>query len=177
MGLLGSGLGLLLLGRSVVLGSAAQGLYFFLVPVCGLAGVLAALWGARMLKRRVVFPRGGFVAPRRVRSWAIAGVAIVISTRLWPRWLLESRWLMPGCAVAFAAIMLHRGLNSKSWGRVWSGLCIAALGILVAWLSGGNSKNAAWMLIGGGALAACAGTAQLVRFLKNNPTPMAFYNE
>lgn len=148
----------------------------------------AALLGARTLKRRIVFPRGGYVEPRphpAVRFIYIAtlavGAALAVFAMVWPGPLphlpyMGSRFREPGFAIAFAIICLISGWKGKSTPAIWFGIYLVGLAPLL-WLPEGRNERFAWLEVGVGAPQAVAGAIRLRSFLKANPRLLETTNE
>jgi hypothetical protein len=145
----------------------------------------AALLGARALKRRMVFPRGGYVEPRlnpTVRfisaATVVALVALAIFAMAWPGRLphMESRLVEPGLAIFGGILCLASGWKTKSKSAMWFGVYLVGLAPLLRMPERGIERMA-WLEVGGGAPLAVAGAIRLRRFLKANPRPMETTNE
>ena len=142
----------------------------------------AALLGARALKRRIVFPRGGYVEPRprpAVKFALVAFVAAVILIAIFgPMRLphMQSRFREPGFAIAFAIICLAAGWQQKSTSRMVFGFYLAGLAPLL-WIPESSNERFAWLEVGMGAPQAVAGAIRLRRFIKANPRPLETTNE
>jgi hypothetical protein len=147
----------------------------------------AALLGARTLKRRIVFPRGGYVEPRshpavRFTSVAVfaAGTALAIFAIAWPGRLprlplMHSRFTEPGFAIAFAIMCLAAGWQQKSTSRMVFGFYLVGLAPLL-WLPERGIERQAWLEVGVGAPLVVAGAIRLRSFLKANPRPLETTN-
>lgn len=142
----------------------------------------AALLGARALKRRIVFPRGGYVEPRphpAVKFAMVAFVAAVILIAIFGPMRLPyrgSRSREPGFAIAFAVICLAAGWQQKNTSRMVFGFYLAGLAPLL-WIPESSNERFAWLEVGIGAPAAVAGAIRLRRFLKVNPRLVETTNE
>ena len=181
--LLAGGVIFVLLGGSVLIqralprGFIAQEAPGFIAFCC--AG--GALLGAKALKRRIVFPRGGYVEPRAspafrfMRAASVAAVALVgIFAMAWPGRLphMESRVLEPGFAIAFAIICLASGWQQKSKSMMGFGAYLVGLAPLLWMMPGSDYERLSWLEVGVGAPLAVAGAIRLRSFLKANPKPV-----
>jgi hypothetical protein len=156
----------------------------------------AALLGARALKRRIVFPRGGYVEPRphpAVRFVVVACVAVLVAVVILPMaWLrrlphTESRLVEPGLAIFLAILYLASVWQKKSTSKMKGfkkstsmmgfGVYLAAIAPLLWWLPVGNYERGAWLQVAIGAPLAVAGAIRLRSFLKANPRPVETTNE
>jgi hypothetical protein len=143
----------------------------------------AVLWGAKTLKERVVFTRGGHVELRRgwwpfvVSGLAVQGIVLVflgLSGRL-PR--LDGEMAYPGFAIVFAVIALASGWQLKSPLRTCFGAYLLGLAPLLWWLPVTNIERGAVLEVGAGAPLAVGGALILRRFLKANPRRSETGNE
>jgi hypothetical protein len=180
--LLAGGLIFALLGSSVLIqqvlpkGFIAQETPRWIAICC--AG--AVLLGARAVKQRIVFPRGGYVQPlphpalrfMRVASFA-AVVAVAIFAMTWPGRLphAESRLIEPGFAMAFAIICMATGWQQKSRSIMGFGAYLVGLAPLL-WILESGYERGSWFEVGVGAPLAVAGEIRLRSFLKANPKPV-----
>ena len=145
----------------------------------GCAG--AALLGAWALKRRIVFPRGGYVEPRgspAVKFALVAFIAAVILIAIFgPMRLppMESRFVEPGFAAGLAVMCLVSGWKGKSTSLFWFGVYLVGLALLL-WFPERAIERNAWLEVGGGAPLAVAGAIRLRNFLKANPRPVETTN-
>jgi hypothetical protein len=179
------GLGFLILGTSVLIQPAFPTTGSWIGGCC--AG--AVLLGARVLKQRIVFPRGGYVELRTrpallfiLLSCFAAAVALPIFAIMWPeslRWvtgIMESRLIDPGFAIGFAIICLASGWREKSTLMMWFGFYLLCLAPLLWWVPVNNYERGAWLKVGVGAPLTLAGIVRLRSFLKANPRPVEMAN-
>jgi hypothetical protein len=174
---LASGLTFFLLGASDLLPAtfgAQEALQW--LAICG---AVAALWGAKMLKERVVFPRGGYVGllPRKWSLSDFAAVAIcvilIISTHL----ASSERLQVPGFAIAFALIALVCGWRDKSSLMTCFGVYLLCLAPVLWLLPITHLQQDALLEVGAGAPLAVGGAFILRRFVKANPKRLETSNE
>ena len=147
----------------------------------------AAMLGARALKQRIVFPRGGYVEPRLNPALRFINVATLVAIAVlaifamaWPGHLphlpyLGSRFREPGFAIAFAIMCLGAGWQQKSTAMMGFGFYLAGLAPLL-WLPESRNERFAWLEVGIGVPLAVAGAVRLRRFLKANPRPVETTN-
>jgi hypothetical protein len=155
----------------------------------GILCAIAVLLGAGAIKRRILFPRGGYVAPlasgrsqRRLFFAVFALVAFGIWAfargRALPRFNLpDSALIWPGFALVFAVICLYGGWQQKIAGMTSFGVYMACLAPLLWFLPGTDYERGACLQIAAGAPMAVAGALRLRRFLKANPTQPEIRNE
>jgi hypothetical protein len=146
----------------------------------------AVLWGARNLKQRIVFPRGGYVEPRvrpALRFMFAASLAVAAALGIlaiaWPGHQphLDSRLIAPGFAIAMAILCLAAGWKQKSTSMVWFGIYLAGFAPLLWWMPGSNYERISWLQVGIGVPLAIAGAIRIRSFLKWNPIPVGPTNE
>jgi hypothetical protein len=141
----------------------------------------AVLWGARALRRRIVFPRCGYAEPRvapasRFFFWGsmAAIVALGIFAIAMPGQLqhMEPRLIAPGFGILFAILLLATGRRQKSALMMWFGIYFIALARLLWWMPGTNYELMSALQVGAGLPLAVFGALRLRSFLKANPMPM-----
>ncbi|HEY1240771.1 MAG TPA: hypothetical protein VGF16_09455 [Bryobacteraceae bacterium] len=140
---------------------------------------VAALWLAKLIKQRAVFPRGGYVEPQphrktRILVW-FAVFAVVISVPvagLGRLPFLESRFLWPAFAMAAAILGLVTGWRQGTPSMMWFGLYLICLAPLLWWLPVDNYERWAWAQIALGVPITIGGAIRLKRFLKAHPLPL-----
>jgi hypothetical protein len=159
-------------------------------PWVGTGCAIAAMLAITAIKRRVVFPRGGYVVPvGRTRRWlylGISAITVAIAVAIWafaPSTsghrldFLESRLVWPGFAITFSAICLSGGLQQKSASKIYFGVYLACLAPLLWWLPVSTYEQSACLEVAAGAPLAIGGAVRLRRFLRANPTPPEPRNE
>jgi len=162
--------GAIVLIQEVLLkGAAAQ-----MVAVWIGFGVGAALlWGAKSLRQRTTFPRGGYVVPRiqpSTRAIMFGGfIVITVLAFTLPGLLFGSRFVPPGYAICVAIPLLVEGARQRNWPKIWCGVYFAGLAALLWWMPGNNNIRWSTLQLASGLLMVVAGTATLRRFLKTNP--------
>jgi len=185
---LAGGLIWLFLGGSVLIQRllpkefGAQQLSVWIAIAC--AG--AALLGARALKQRIVFPRGGYVQPRSrpaARSTFVACIAAVVAlgifTIVWrgqvPR--LENRFVAPGFALAFAIICVASAWKQRSSPILLFGVYLACLAPILGRMPLSSYEGMSCLEVGVGVPLAAAGAIRLRNFMRANPRPIGSANE
>ncbi len=177
---LSAGLVFIILGGSVLvqqlLPRAAQ-LVLQWIGVCCCGAVF--LW-AKALRRRIVFPRGGYVVPRvssssRAILWGFfaAAIGLMIFAIAYPGRLhpVESRFLPSGFAICIAVLLIVEGLRQRRTGRTWFGVYFAGIAALLWWMPGNAYARMSALQLAAGILMVGAGGVALARFLKANPIP------
>jgi len=139
------------------------------------------------IKRKMVFPRGGYVVPlgRSQRSLylrlvVLFAVAIWAFVRAAPGHrfdLLESRLVWPGFAIVFAVICLSASRQQKSASPIYFGVYLACLAPLLWWLPVSTYEQSACLEVTAGAPLAVAGAVRFRRFFRANPMPPEPRNE
>ena len=157
------------------------------IPVwIAIACAAAAMLAARALKRRIVFPRGGYVHPRprpAARSTLVAGIAVVVAFGIiaivWPGRMprMESRLIAPGFALAFAIICLVSGWRQNSSATMLFGVYLACLAPILGWIPRNTYEGMSFLEVGVGVPLAVAGAVRLRNFLRANPRPLETTNE
>jgi hypothetical protein len=141
----------------------------------------AVLWGARALRRRIVFPRSGYAEPRvapvsRFLFWGsmAAIVALGIFAIALPGQLqhMDNRLFAPGFGILFAILLLATGWRQKSALMMWFGIYFIALAQLLWWMPGTNYELMSALQVGAGLPLAAFGALRLRSFLRANPMPM-----
>lgn len=141
----------------------------------------AVLWGARALRRRIVFPRSGYAEPRvtpasRFLFWGpmAAAVALGIFAIAMPGHLphMESRLIAPGFGILFAILLLAAGWRQRSALTMWFGVYFIALARLLWWIPGTSYELMAALQVGAGIPLAVFGALRLRSYLKGNPMPV-----
>ena len=160
--------------------------WFLVVQYAGLCCVGIVFWRLSALKRRIVFPRGGYVKPRG-RSWTYLGAALVglvgvaysVFADTWPgfRVALRSPLLWPAFMIVFAIIALDTGTRQKSTLILWFGVYMACLAPLVWLLRVDNYARSGALMVALGAPIAVRGALRLRRFVRSNPMPPEPRNE
>ena len=159
-----------------------------MVQYAGLCCVGIVWWRLSALKRRMVFPRGGYVKPRgrnqvylSARLLVVAGLAgYSVFTDGWPRFQvgLESPLVWPVFMIVFALIFLDTGRRQKQPLFLWFGVYMACLAPLL-WLLPvkNNYARSGALMVAIGAPLAVLGTLRLRRFVRSNPMPPEPRNE
>jgi hypothetical protein len=174
---LASGIVFSLLGGSSLIQQALP-LEYKLIP--GLVAIVFALvvfLGAWALKRRVVFPRGGYVQPQDPEwgtreliymALTFAGLGALFVTL--KQFTTESWFELSGTvfAICFAVIIGGSGWKSKRPKMYWFAGYLLCVGALLFWLRLPYTSLAALQL-GIGAPLAGIGAIRLRKFLKANP--------
>jgi hypothetical protein len=148
---------------------------------------VAALWGAKALKGRVVFTRGGYVElPRKWQRFGLAAFAVfgIVLLFLAPFLAqsghlpsLDGRLEDPGFAIVFAVVAVARGWREKSSLLTCFGVYLLCLAPLMWWLPVSSMEQGAVLEVGAGAPLAVGGAFILRRFLKANPRRLETSNE
>ena len=180
--LLTGGLVFIILGGSVLVqqllprASVAQ-LVLQWIGICCCGAVF--LW-AKALRRRIVFPRGGYVVPRvpppsRAILWG--GFAVAVGLGIFAiaypgrLHLVESRFLPSGFAICTAILLMGEGLRQRRTGWMWCGVYFAGIAALLRWMPGNAYAGMSALQLAAGILMAGAGAVALARFLKANQIP------
>jgi hypothetical protein len=138
----------------------------------------AVFWRANVLRRRIVFPRGGYVVPRvqpssRAILWGGLVVAVgvgIFAVALPGRLhLIDSRYVAPGFAICFAICCVVAGRRQNSAPIMWCGLYFVGLAPLLWWMPGNSYERMSALQLAGGILSAGAGALTLRRYIKSNP--------
>lgn len=147
----------------------------------GACCAITAMLAVAAIKRRAVFPRGGYVVPLgRTRRSLYLCISALIAGAIWVFVLaasghrldfLESRLVWPGFAITFSAICLYGGRQQKSASMICFGVYLACLAPLLWWLPVSAYEQSACLEVATGAPLAAAGAVRLRRFLRANPTP------
>jgi hypothetical protein len=186
---LSSGLIFFFLGSSILIQRLLPRtpLYMLTVSYTGTCCTIAVLLAIAAIKRKMVFPRGGYVVPlgRALRSLYLGltvlfGVAICAFVRATPRDrfdLLESRLVWPGFAIVFAVICLSAGRQQKNASQIYFGVYLVCLAPLLWWLPVSTYEQSACLQVAAGAPLAVAGAVRLRRFFRANPMPPEPLNE
>jgi hypothetical protein len=186
---LGSGLIFFFLGSSVLIQRSLPRtpLYLMVEPWIGTCCAIAVMLTIAAIKRRVVFPRGGYVVPiGRTRRWLYLGVTVLVAVAIWAFArstpghrldFLESRLVWPGFAITFSVICLSGGLQQKSASTIYFGVYLACLAPLLWWLPVSIYEQSACLQVATGAPLAIGGAVRLRRFLRANPTSPEPRNE
>jgi hypothetical protein len=183
-----AGVILFLLGSAVLIqqvlpkGSIARGIPTVIALCCA----VAVLWGARAVNQRIVFPRGGYVEPRHYpasRFISVTFLALVVVLGIlviaWPEHQpnLESRFIVPGFAIAFAILCLAAGWKQKSTSMILFGVCLTGVAPLLWWIPGDDYERMSGLQVVMGTALAVAGAVRLRSFLRANPKPVEPTNE
>jgi hypothetical protein len=160
--------------------------WFLVVQFAGLCCVGIVFWRLSALKRRIVFPRGGYVRPRG-RMWiyfraalvGLAGLAYSVFSDMWPRLRIgiESPLLWPAFMIVFAIIGLDSGWRQKNALTLWFSVYIACLAPLVWLLPLNNYARSGALMMALGAPIAVRGALRLRLFVLSNPMPPEPRNE
>jgi hypothetical protein len=153
-----------------------------------IAGAATVLLGAKTLRQRFVFPRGGYVEPLprpefrfTLIAFFVVAAALTILASAWPGYLrsIQSRLIAPGFAVVGASICLLSGWKQKSAPLVWLGVYFLCLAPLLWWIPipMNSYERMSCLEVGVGIPLAVAGAVRLRRFLKTNPKPAESTNE
>jgi hypothetical protein len=157
-------------------------LYTLAVPWIGICCAVAVLLATAAIKRKMVFPRGGYVvAPGRTQQslYLFLSVLVPVAAALWfahaspgRRFdLFESRLVWPGFAIWFAVMCLLSGRQQKSASAIYFGVYLACLAPLLWWLPATTYEQSACLQVAAGAPLAVAGAVRLTRFFRTNPMP------
>jgi hypothetical protein len=179
-----SGLIFFFLGSSVLIQRLLPrtNLYKPAVPWIGICCAIAVLLAIAAIKRKMVFPRGGYVVPlggtQRSPSFFLA-VLLTVAVAIWfahaspgRRFdLLENRLFWPGLAIVFAVMRLFPGPQHKSASAICFGVYLACLAPLLWWLPVTTHEQGAYLQVAAGAPLAVAGAVRLSRFFRTNPMP------
>jgi hypothetical protein len=150
----------------------------------GCAG--ATVLGARALQQRIVFPRGGYVQPRprpAARSTFVVSIGLVVAFGIiaivWPGRVprIDSRFMAPGFALAFAIICLVSGRRQNSSSMMLFGAYLACLAPLLGWMPLNSYELMCCLEVGVGVPLAVAGAVRLRNFLRANPGSVETTNE
>jgi hypothetical protein len=186
---LGGGLVFLFGGSAILIQRLLPGtpLYRLALPWVGTLCGIAAMLAIAAIKRKVIFPRGGYVVPLgRPQRLLYFGLGLLIVIALWafaragPEHridLLESRLVWPGFAILFAFICLSAVRQQKSASTVYFGVYLACLAPLLWWLPVSTYEQGACLQVGAGGPLAAAGGGRLIRFFRANPIPPEPGNE
>jgi len=175
------GLIMLIGGSSVLIQTLVMRIdrdYGLVAQWTGIFCVLIVLWRLSILKRRMVFPRGGYVKPRsRPPIYWLVMLVLILGM---PYWVmthgrsefmigLKSPLLWPAFAIVFAIISLDVGWREKSAPAKWFGVYLVCLAPLIWSLPVNNYVRGAALQVTVGAPLAILGSVRLSRFLKTNP--------
>jgi hypothetical protein len=178
--LLAGGLVFIILGGGVLIqrlfprGSVAP----LIMQWIGICCAGAVLWGAKALRRRIVFPRGGYVVPRvqpSSRAILLGNLVVVIGLAIFAGalpgglHLIESRFIPPGFAICVAITLIVEGWRQKRRAMMWCSVYFAGLAALLGWMPGDTYAGMSALQLASGILMAGAGAVTLTRFLKENP--------
>jgi hypothetical protein len=170
-----------LLGSGVLIGQRLQaGTGLLVLQWTSVCCAFAVILAARALKRRIVFPRGGYVELRPRPSFRFsfvitlsvaAGISVFAIAR--PRHLpsMDTHLMAPGFAIAFAAIFIVSGWKLRSRLLILFGVYLLAIAPLLERVPGGSYTGMSWLEVGIGIPLAVAGAIKLKQFLKANPMP------
>jgi hypothetical protein len=146
------------------------------VQIILLVAAVSIVWGFKTAKRRITFPRCGYVAlPRPTRMSRVAmltmfaafGVifTLLISTQF-------NRVTVPLSALVFALAFILPGLQVKVPRMIWEGVLTLLFGALLFWFTDLTGSRGLMALMGMmGASMVIIGALRLRRFLKSNPLP------
>ena len=174
---LASGLVFSLLGGSSLVQQILPLEYKLIPGWVAISCAIVVFLGAWMLKRRVVFPRGGYVQPQdpelRTRdlihmALTLAGIGALF---LILKAVTAASWFeLSGTAFAicFAVIIAAAGRRMKRPKMYWFAVYVICLGSLLLWLRLPYTSLAA-LELGMGAPIAIIGAIRLRKFLEANP--------
>jgi hypothetical protein len=159
--------------------------YALVVQYVGIGCMLAVFWGITAIKRRMVFPRGGYVQLARPRGGflAAAGVlvfgALAFLVSLWPgaRLSLDSRLIAPTFASLFAVVCFSTTWKERRSGALAFGLYLLCLAFVLWWMRGNSYEGMAMLAVAVGLPMAITGALRLRRYLKANPVEPETPNE
>jgi hypothetical protein len=179
-----SGLGFSIIGSASLIQNflAATPVYRDYSLVAAWAGTCLAFVVLCLLfvvKRRIVFPRGGYVKPLGTRTrlifWPVlVGVAVLlwaVARRRGTQFLGDSALVWPGFAILFAVICLDGGRRQKSVPMLCFGIYLLCLAPLLWWLPVNEFARGGAFEVAAGAPLAVIGAVCLRRFLRTNPPP------
>jgi len=139
-----------------------------------LALTLSSLWGFKKLKKRVTFPRTGYVAlpqpttKSRIFMWATFGAFLVVFTMLTSAQL--DRLAIPASAVIFGLALIGQGLQVRVPRMAWEGMLTLLIGaFLYGFTDLKGSKGVMALLVMMGVSMAIIGALRLRSFVKANP--------
>ncbi len=156
------------------------------VQYAGLCCTGAVIWGVAAIKRRMVFPRGGYVQlPGRNRQILVAlgtglgGAVLALILLRWPvaRLYLDSRLVAPSFAIVFAIISLSSFWKEKRLSLLGFGLYLLCLAPVLWWMPGNSYERMSSLSVAVGPPLATAGAVRLRRFLRANPLRAKTSNE
>lgn len=147
----------------------------------------AVMWGTRSIKDRLVFSRGGYVDHKSdewfasVARWILLLVLPMVLLPLafiyvfapdghLPDLFFDSRLIVPGFAVLFAAQTLYHGRMRKA--PLLYGIYLLCLALLIWGLPLSPTERFGLLQAGAGGPLAVFGAMRLRAFLKANPKPM-----
>jgi hypothetical protein len=185
-----SGFGFFIGGCFVLIQRLLPGtaLYVLSTQWIGIGCCVAVFLGIAAIRRRIVFPRGGYVAPRGrtprllyFSTFALVAVTVWVFARaraLHRFDLLDSSLIWPGFAILFAVICLYGGWQQKNTGMTCFGVYLVCLAPLLWWLPATNNyERSAYFQVAAGAPLAAAGAVRLRHFLRANPMQPKIRNE
>ncbi len=152
--------------------------YALVVQYAGLCCTVAVIWGVTGLKRRMVFPRGGYVelSDRKRRIAMTVGVVLasMVLTLMLFRWpetrpYLDGRLIAPAFAIIFAVIFLSSLWKERCLSMLGFGLYLLGLAPVLWWMPGNSYERMSALFAAGGLPLAITGAIQLRRFLRTNP--------
>jgi hypothetical protein len=173
---LSGGLVFLFIGSSILIQHflPRTPLYLLGLQYAGLCCAIGVLLGTAAIKRKMVFPRGGYVMPRRrSQRWLFLSLMLPIAVAVWifartsPGHridLLDSSLIWPGFAILFAVLSLYSG-------RIDAGVYLACLAPVLWWLPVTSYERGACLEVAAGAPMAVIGAVRLRRYLLANPIP------
>ncbi len=151
--------------------------YWMVVPLLLIGGGFAANWATKMFKRRLTFPRTGYVEwpEPGMLQWIVpallgAGVAAVI-------WVLARRigpgsleaLISPGVALLLALGFLCASVRQRLPHYLWSSAASLALALVFARMGPSLEHGLVCLFLALGALSLLLGTLRLRSFLRRNP--------
>ena len=180
---LSGGLSFVFLGSSILIRHLLPSTTFYMLGAqySAVFFALTVLLGTAAIKRKLVFPRGGYVVPLgRTPRLLYLGLTMLFAVAMWAfvlaspghRFdLLESPLVWPGFAIVIAVICLSAGWQQKSAPALYFGVYLACLAPLLWWAPVTPYEQGACLQVAAGAPLAVAGAVRLRRFLMANPIP------
>ena len=160
--------------------------YGLMVQYAGLCCAGAVIWGVAAIKRRMVFPRGGYVQlPDRNRQIVVAlgvvlgGIMLTLMASRWPetRLYLDSRLVAPSFAIVFAVLCLLSLWKKRHLSTLGFALYLLCLAPVLWWMPGNSYERMSALSVAVGPPLAITGVIRLRRFLRTNPVGVETPNE
>jgi len=155
-------------------------IYIFAAQILWGCCIFGMRWGIRTLRRKVTFPRGGYVALANCKvnsvslwAWRFLRVAVVVAVTLMTAQLLMKnegtlqRFALPMIAIGMSLAMSVAGWRYKLPYLQWLGLFAVCV---YPFQRGGVGLY--WMLIGLGTVIAVGGVVRLRGFIASHPLPV-----